>query len=122
VTHHRGTLLIHAGKTKPHSSWMKDSSPRQDGSGYLVRCEKLRKSVGVILGTVELVDILTEKEALKKFPAQEMYMEQVIIEGPYCWIFESPKLFKEPIPCAGQLMLWDFDIQAHERQTKSDAG
>lgn len=110
LTDYRGPLLIHAGKKKPNSSWLEDDSDEQDGSGFLIQDEILRNSLGVILGTVELVDILTKKQALKKFPEQKEYMEQPIIVGPYCWIFEQPKLFKEPIPCMGQLKLWNFEI------------
>jgi|694.fasta_scaffold58428_4 hypothetical protein len=108
-TDYRGPLLIHTGTKKPHSSWLEDDSDEQDGSGYLVQNETLRYASGVILGTVELVDILTRKEALKKFPKQKEFMEQKIIVGPYCWIFENPKVFKKFIPCKGQLKLWNYD-------------
>jgi hypothetical protein len=110
ITDYRGTLLIHTGSKKPDSSFLEDSSAKQDGSGYLVQNETLRYASSVILGTVELVDILTERQALKKFPEQREFKDVEIISGPYCWIFENPKIFKKFIPCKGQLKLWNFDL------------
>lgn len=54
-----------------------------------------------LLGTITLVDILTEDEAWEAFPKQRRY-----IEGPWCWVLADPKLRKRPILCPGALRLW----------------
>jgi len=75
---------------------------------------------GAIIGTVEVVDVLSVVEALNKYPEQGEY-----ISGPLCWVLENP-IAIEPIPCYGRLSFWEFtedmrraqDILPFHRQSR----
>lgn len=83
-TRYRGPLLIHAAQStnRLHYSHLFANLP-----------ENL--DFGAIIAEVQLVDCI---------PASECHLP--FAEGPWCWIFRNPRRIM-PIPCRGQLSLWD---------------
>ena len=85
ATKHRGKLLIHSS---------------QRGSGPGVR--------GAVLGSVEVVGMLTPAQALEKYPDQEPY-----VFGPVCWELANPQR-QQPVKCKGGLGLWNYPRQERD--------
>lgn len=108
ATSHRGPLLIHAGQNRS-----REPAARAD-------LERLGVEVpqdiprGVILGTVDLVDVVRILGQYQHLLMDE-FDEHKIIEdpfahGPYCWILRDPKPLPEPIPAIGNQGLWEMGV------------
>ena len=59
-----------------------------------------------LIGMVDLVDVVPMSEALEANPWAW---------GPYCWRVAKPRLFPEPIPAKGKLMLYAIQEELAER-------
>jgi len=110
ATRHRGPLLIHAGR----------GNGRADAEARAI-LERLGVEVpddehvprGVLLGTVELVDVvrLDERRQPDLFNLQSAIPDpQSLATGPVCWILENPRPLAEPIPCLGRQGLFNVDL------------
>jgi hypothetical protein len=55
---------------------------------------------GMIIGTVEVVEVVDQAEAMRRYPDQAPY-----ITGPWCWVLANPTPCA-PIPISGRLGLW----------------
>jgi len=86
---HRGTLLIHASlrSDKEASAFIKKNFP-----GVLREVEFY--ALGCIIGKVQMVDCVKEHSS-------RWFL------GPYGYVFESPILFRKPIPYSGKLGLFN---------------
>ncbi len=92
-TDYRGTLLIHAGSQKTSLS---ESLAFAERIGITPCDQDLH--YGCIIGSVELVYVVKNHCSLW---AESAYWH---------WVFESPRLFEQPLYCPGQLRLWNLDI------------
>jgi hypothetical protein len=90
-TNHRGPLLIHASKTP----W-----PGQaDLLGHVAPGEL---PVGVLLGTVEVLDCVPVGGDLFG------RITDPFAVGPWCWILSNPTAFERPVPFQGKPGLFDI--------------
>jgi hypothetical protein len=85
-TRRRGPLLIHAPQNY------------DDVHAYAHLYGKSKDFVcGAIIGMVDLVGCVTDHES-------EWF------EGPYGFVFENPRKFRDPILCRGQLRFFPVDL------------
>lgn len=88
TTSYRGRLWVHSGAAVDKS----------DAAVELVEAgEGVAWTRGVVLGSVELVDIVRDARSRWAF------------EGAYHWIIEHPIALREPEPARGRLGLWTLD-------------
>jgi len=70
--------------------------------------------VGAIIGSVEIVDCVTNHSSIwaeraKGDPSYEyIHGEKEVIKPIYNWVLANPIKFPEPIPCKGKLSFWDY--------------
>ena len=84
-TSYRGPLLIHAGVAYRSDAVMPRGVQAPD---------KQDLTFGAILGVVDLVDVV-EKSRSRWF------------EGDYGSVLRNPRMLSRPVPCKGQLRLWN---------------
>lgn len=93
-TPYRGRILIHAGKT---------FDPTAGETFARAGClSPPALPCGVILGTVVLIDVV---------PVAQLSDDPWAC-GPWCFMLERPQLFREPIPYAGRLTLFEVPESA----------
>lgn len=100
-TKYRGKILIHAGM-----SLEKDMMERF--TDYNLDC-----TLGTIVGEAELVDCILVDS---KFNEELRNIDPVVYgrsnhTETYAWKLENVLKYDEPIPCKGQLGLWNYDIK-----------
>lgn len=106
ATAHRGELAIHSSlKPAPEEEWgraehlcRQQAPPWGPDQGMITAFFAIVRDPrqnGVVLGTVELVDVTHVTN-----PWAEPGMRH--------WILESPFQFAEPVPARGALQLWDW--------------
>jgi len=93
TTDYRGPIFVHAGQKWDPDPWPDDPALEAFGITYFTE-EKVPK--GVILGTVDLVDIVTDSKSPWAVDLPLMTH----------WIIENPKPLVTPIPWRGQMGLW----------------
>lgn len=103
-TNYRGPLVIQAGQGKRC-----DVAGREHiaAIGHAIPDELPR---GVILGTVELVDVLTQAQAMAQFGPAWVDHDP----NGFCWVLEKPRLLATPRPCRGKLSLFQVEDIAEE--------
>lgn len=89
ITDYRGPIFIHAGQ-----KWDSDPLPEGVEVPYPKLWTETALPKGVILGTVELVDIVTNSKS------------DWAIEGEHHWVLRNPDHLSAPIPWRGQMGLW----------------
>lgn len=94
----RGCLAIHAGRSSA-SDDRAIALFRKLGIEFPDTFER-----GAILGTVEVVDILPQKEYLKAYGADRV--NRAMAFGSLCWVLANPRPCR-PIECNGALSLWN---------------
>ena len=87
-TPYRGPLLIHAGVSRDREADLQ----RIGGA------EPLCTARGVLLGTVELVDVVRDSAS------------PWAVSGQWHWLLRGAVLLGRPVPCRGQLGLWDVVV------------
>ncbi len=97
ATNHRGPIFVHAGR-----SFDSDVSARELLARWGAKPppEFVR---GMIIGTVDVVDVLPLAEYLRRFAGRPHLHEMAI--GPWCWVLANPRLC-EPVRYAGNFQLW----------------
>lgn len=120
-TKYRGELLIHASAKKV-SPKMELTDAFAANYGKLQLFDGIPSMfdlpLGAIIGKAILIDVVTS-EWFYQFASNGISnIEQEQAFGDYSpnrflWILHNPVLFKEPIPCKGQLGIWNFDVE-HE--------
>lgn len=119
-TSYRGPLAIHAakglspigGKTGLRQIWHLQPTFRQalEAGGFSFP-EQL--PLGAIVATCELVDVLATgtlilgEDAIAR--GEEGFGD--FAAGRFAWQLRNVKRLETPLPCGGQLGLWDFDGQ-----------
>lgn len=99
-TKYRGKILIHAG-----ISLEKDMMVRF--KDYNLHC-----TMGAIIGEADLVDcILVDKTFNDELRSIDpiVYGRSNHVDN-YAWKLENVIRYDEPIPCKGQLGLWNYDV------------
>jgi len=116
-TKYRGELLIHASKKKIKlQDGMYELIDQMERIGFMKDYEKL--PYGAIIGKVNLVDVTTTSiinsntdldinTNWKHLTKQELAFGDYS-EGRFGWLLSDPVLFKNPIPCKGQLSIWNL--------------
>jgi len=96
---YRGTLVVHAGKSKDWLARWRGAMPDH-------------MPFGAAIGTVEVVDCIdvgqhcfVSKADIAKYPQFE---NGIHVSGPFCIVLANPRPFATPIPYSGMLGLWDF--------------
>lgn len=105
-TDYRGELAIHASARTPSSSYAA-ASRFCAARGYLVPLPH-EVTMGAILGTVQIVDIVKESD-------------DPWFIGTYGWVLERPQSLRVPVPARGTLGLWYWRV-ADGTEDDSDAG
>ena len=103
-TTYRGTLLIHASKTK---RWIPDLPRLLHYAGLPDALMDLPSPCGAVLGSVEVVDCLqTEELSESDVGTQERRLGDYR-PGRYGWVLRHPVVFPKPVSCKGMLGLWE---------------
>ena len=90
-TSHRGRLLIHAGKKTGGMDNIKKLPTWGKYKDYF--------AFGAVIGAVDLHDSVEFSKSLEKNPHAS---------GPFCYLLKNAKWFEEPIPCTGQLGIFNL--------------
>ena len=90
-TSYRGPLLIHAGKKTAGLSKIKKLPGWDKYEDFF--------AFGGIIGTVDLHDCVDFGPSLESNP---------YASGPICYLLKNPRWFEEPIPCIGQLGIFNL--------------
>jgi len=112
-TGYRGRIAIHAGQAF-------DTPPLPiaavlNAAGLLEELQKYPKR-GLVLGTVELVDIVEMPEPGGLFDDDPHgLLDDPLATGPFCWLLDNPIPLERPLPASGKLGLWDFAPLAPSR-------
>jgi hypothetical protein len=108
-TRYRGTLYIHAGKSR---QWLTSTVDDQlfeidEPTGLYVD----DMAFGAVVAIARLVDCLAVDPILRgaydeKYPWLRAHKH---VNGPYCWVLDQVKRI-EPIPYKGAQGLWDYPV------------
>lgn len=104
---YRGPLLIHAGKQFDGEGM--DRLHATKAAAAIDCIAVCRMPLGVILGTVDLVDCVQDSSS------------EWAEEGMYHWLLANPQAFDVPIPWRGQQGLWNIDAAQLEAAKRSVA-
>ena len=102
LTNHRGRLAICAGKS-PNSDIPALQAFKTLGINPPDRFER-----GMIVGTVDLVAILTLEDYLKRYGTDDR--NRTFALGPFCWVLENP-VPCIPLRCPGNFQIWNVQSQ-----------
>lgn len=94
ATRYRGPLLIHAGRSRRYLTGPNEAIARMALYGI---CEIHELALGAIIGQVDVVDCLRVEE----LPVKLRVSQRRFIEGPWCWVLESPVVFDDPVAYRG---------------------
>ena len=128
-TKYRGKLLIHASKKKIRlQDGMYDLIDHLGKTGFIELFPDL--PYGSVIGMVELTNTFRTENIDS---SADLYQQSMLVDsdcnkfegniatispseyafgdfsdGRFGWLFKNPILFKEPIPCKGQLSIWNL--------------
>ena len=110
-TSYRGPLLIHAGKSRCNFEF-KNLPLKNSELGTSLQQDALRPTLirGAILGIVDLVACLTHDDLQGPHSYYLTPLEKLVgFIGPgWCaWELKNPRTFRKPIPCTGNMGIWD---------------
>lgn len=94
VTNYRGQVLIHAGVSRRDLKHLNCTPLDQ-------YADSLDLTFGAIIGLARIIDCVP----LSDLPAS--LRGNPFASGPYCWILEDARAIESPIPCRGQLGLFN---------------
>jgi hypothetical protein len=105
-TAYRGALLIHAGKSR---NWLELDDTGTFDEAYNIPLAAMQ--FGAIVGIVQVRGCIYKPRYRFTDPlileAWSWLQNHEHAEGPYCWILEDVRRFKNPIPYRGQQGLYD---------------
>lgn len=103
-TAYRGPLAIHAGKNRKYLRADDDTTDMVFGAivavATLEACFEYRRRESFVL----------------EFPHYEWVLDHEHTEGPWCWILGDVGHLVEPLPCRGQLGLFDVPFEWHPHE------
>lgn len=102
MTKHRGTLLIHAGKS---TSWivLNKTKDRELVGGITVSV----LDFGAIVGVADLVDCVHLSDPRIRSAELSWILTHKHATGPWCWVIDNVRRIK-PIPYRGKQGLFDI--------------
>lgn len=101
-TSYRGLIAIHASRTFDPAQWrLSDREPFASALGGL----NLHKTLGKVIGTVELVDCRPVEE-IGEISAQERAFGH-FEAGRWAWVLRNPRT-RIPVNACGQLGMWEW--------------
>lgn len=116
-TKYRGELLIHAGLSKPKpeiyhqlQGWTIPLGVPSYGT----------LPYGAIIGSVNLVNVFRTEDLTSPLCKQYTGLDRISNQeeafgdystGRYGWLLSDPVMFDNPIPCKGQLGLWNCHLE-----------
>lgn len=103
-TRYRGTVLIHASKTRMGANELMMYQKWEQQFGPLPTITP--DQYGAIIGKGVIYDT-DGAHRMRSISAKELAFGDYS-QGRYMWFFKDLKLFKEPIPCKGSLGLWEY--------------
>lgn len=114
ATKYRGTLLIHAGKTR---KWLDHFKEWKEYPFLDKRAADLDLPVpedmtlGAIIAVVTLLDCLHSDDiAAGRFDNIYPWIRSHShVSGPWCWVLADARPLSHPIPCRGSQGLWNFN-------------
>jgi hypothetical protein len=137
LTHHRGPLLIHSGKSRDRmrstmyyvecdycgaenvvqagqvlGACKKCGQPSKPGWGEEELAEA-RFHDGTLFPPAEtlvfgaILGMVRLVDCLELPAYEKRFGKDPFARGPFCWVLENPQPFKEPFPCGGQVGLWN---------------
>ena len=109
-TKHRGTLAIHAAKTKKSLSFLKESRPARDVLATLGYEKKSDLPFGKVVAVAELTDCVSTDD--RGYVAEVAHQDQLFgnfAPGRYAWRLENIRRLPEPVAARGKQGLWDLD-------------
>lgn len=98
-TDYRGRILIHSSRAQDGGAYNGSFGDRFNNADFI---RSLRH--GFILGSVELFDCVPDAES------------EWAEKGLWHWRVKDPVVFKEPIPAAGSLGLWEYNGRLLDEQ------
>jgi len=99
--HHRGSIFVHAGR-----SFESDVAARELLAAWGAKPPP-EFARGMIIGAVDIIDVLPLAEYLRTFVNQPHLYEMAI--GPWCWVLANPRPC-EPVRHAGNFQLWPVKL------------
>lgn len=110
-TKYRGELLIHSSKGK--AKYPKELIDQLNSNSWFN--ENIPLPYGAIIGKVDLVltyptIFFVSPSGVKRISDQEIAFGDYSPDR-YGWMLSNPILFKEPIPCKGQLSIWNLPTE-----------
>lgn len=116
IAPHRGPLAIHASRKQPPPHELECLCNKQHVPDEAMRA-RLRATpmqYGAIIGVCQLVRCERMPAGLvsghRWFGAEQAMWAQ----GPICWLLDDVRPLSEPIPAAGQLGLWNYELAMPE--------
>lgn len=101
-THYRGTLAIHAGKSR---EWLNGTTDEELEKFYGRRVE-----FGAVIATCTLADCIKLGDIQRGHYAltQPWLRDHVHTLGPFCLLLQDVRRLEHPIPCRGMQGFWEF--------------
>lgn len=106
---HRGPLAIHASQT------VDEAACRANG------IDPHTVSAGVLIGTVELLDIVPLDEESIKTHSQDHLGTGIFKPPIYGWKFSNPKILEKPVPYTGRMGLFNVPDNLVEEEIEKVA-
>lgn len=117
TTRHRGLMLIHASKSQPSAVKIAELENivlanelttqslkhTENAHRFLKTSATNTYTLGSIIGSVELVDIVQNSKS------------QWACENQHHWILQNPVLFSEPVYASGRQNLWRPDAATQKK-------
>ena len=101
ATNHRGPIFIHAGR-----SFESDLVAREQFARWGAKPPP-EFARGMIIGAVDIVDVLPLAEYFRKFADLPFLHEKAI--GPWCWVLANPRVC-EPVRHVGNFHIWPVKL------------
>jgi activating signal cointegrator 1 len=116
-TKHRGLILIHSGKSTKSLNWILSQIEWTEGQKRFdamasVLADKL--VYGAIIGYADLVECYPVEDLTNVLTERERLLGD-FTPGRYAWQMKHARAFETPIPCKGQLGLWNVSAEIEDK-------
>jgi hypothetical protein len=95
-THFRGTILVHASASLANDAFQESYERTLRKAKELGPTEKYSPVRGALIGTVDIVDCVQDSKSQW-------------FTGPFGWVLDNPRPFKQPIPYKGAVGIFYVD-------------
>jgi hypothetical protein len=103
-------IAIHSSASERRQDFEDDCAFVRDTIGEMVDLDALAMPRGAILGTVKLVEVVTEptEQERSRGGAREVGHLAPWFFGPLGWVLSEPEEFEKPVYTRGALGLWEW--------------